>query len=199
MQLFSCLVVRIRSKGAIHHDMSKRTPWVAFLCCLVSLCVSCQRHSSEMIGDFRGGSPPGAVRNPLRSRGFNSGWTENSKPNPDDSSRPRHDFLEMKGPFSDLGVTGQLELTFFNDRFMAAQFIPSESERYFGLLSQRLGKLPENPGTPKRISAEVALTYYRDPDGSMRFYWDCLPVSKEWKDWVAKYSSVFSPKLICSS
>jgi hypothetical protein len=61
----------------------------------------------------------------------------------------------MKGPFSDLGVTGQLELTFYNDRLMDAQFIPSESERYFGLLSQRLRKLPENPGRPQRMSAEV--------------------------------------------
>jgi hypothetical protein len=179
--------------------MSKRTLWVALLCCFVGVCVTCRGHSSQVIGDFRGGSPPDAARTQLRNRGFNSGWTENSKANPDDRSRPRHDFLEMKGPFSDLGVTGQLELTFFNDRLMDAQFIPSESERYFRLLSQLLGKLPENPGTPKRISAEVALTYYHDPDGSMRFYWDYLPLSKEWKDWVAKYSSVFSPQLILNS
>ena len=177
--------------------MRKRTLSVVLLCCFV--CVSCQRHSLEVIGDFRGGSPPEAVRNQLRSRGFNSGWTENSKTNPDDRSRPRHDFLEMKGPFSDLGVTGQLELTFYNDRLMNARFTPSESERYFGLLSQRFGKLPKDPGTPQRISAEVALTYYRDPDGNIRFYWDYLPVSNEWKDWVAKYSSVFFHKLILNS
>jgi hypothetical protein len=179
--------------------MSKRTLWVALLCCFVCVCVSCQRHSLEVIGDFGGGSPPEAARNQLRSRGFNSGWTENSKTNPDDRARPRHDFLEMKGPFSDLGVTGRLELTFYNGRLMDAQFIPSESERYFGLLSQRLGKLSENPGRPQRISAEVALTYYRDPDGGIRFYWEYLPVSKEWKDWVARYSSVFFPELILNS
>lgn len=179
--------------------MRKRTVWVALLCCFVSVCVSCRRHSLEVIGNFRGGSPPEAVRNQLRSRGFSSGWTEDSKTNPDDHSRPRHDFLEMKGPFSDLGVTGQLELAFYNDRLMNAQFIPSESERYFGLLSQRLGKLSENPGKPQRISNEVALTYCRDPNGSIRFYWDYLPVSKEWKDWVARYSSVFFPELILNS
>jgi hypothetical protein len=179
--------------------MRKRTPWVAFLCCLVSLCVSCQHHSPDVIGDFRGGSAPDAARNQLKSRGFNSGWTENNKTNPDDSSRSRHDFLEMKGPFSDLGVTGQLELTFFNDKLMDAQFIPSEADRYFKALSRHLGKLPENPGRPQRISAEVAFTYYRDPDGSIRFYWDYLPVSKEWRDWVAKYSLIFSPKLTCRS
>lgn len=179
--------------------MSKRTLWVALLCCFVSVCVSCQRHSSEVIGELHGGSVPDAVRNQLRSRGFNSGWTENSKTNPDDRSRPRHDFLEMKGPFSDLSVKGQLELTFYNDRLMDAQFIPSESERYFGLLSQRLGKLPEDPGKSQRISAEVAFTYYRDPNGSIRFYWDYLPVSREWKDWVARYSSVFFPELSLNS
>lgn len=153
----------------------------------------------EVIGDFRGGSLAEAVRNQLKSRGFNSGWTENNKTNADDHSRPRHDFLEMNGPFSDLGVTGQLKLTFYNDRLMAAQFIPSESDRYFGLLSKRSGKLAENPGRPQRISAEVALTYYRDPDGSTRFYWEYLPISKEWRDWVARYSSVFFPGMLLNS
>lgn len=176
--------------------MSKRILWLALLSCFVGVCISCQRHSSEVIGGLHGGSPPDAVRNLLNSRGFNPGWTENSKTNPDDHSRPRHDFLEMKGPFADLGVKGQLELTFYNDRLMDAKFVPFESEQYFGLLSQRLGKLPKDPGAAQRISAEVALTYYRDPDGSIRFYWDYLPVSREWKDWVAKYSSVFFPELI---
>jgi hypothetical protein len=179
--------------------MSNRTLLVAVLCCFVGVGVSCQRHSSEVVGELHGGSVPDAVRNQLRSGGFSSGWTEKSKTNPDDHFRPRHDFLEMQGPFSDLGVTGQLELTFYNDRLMEAQFIPSESERYFGLLSQRLGKLPRDPGTPQGISTKVTLTYYPDPNGSIRFYWDYLPVSKEWKNWVAKYSCVFSPELILNS
>ena len=108
-----------------------------------------------------------------------------------DDPRPRHDFIESKGPFSDLGITGQLELTFYNDRLMEAQFVPNESERYFKLLSDRLGKLPEAPGKQRQISAEVSLSYYRDAGGSVRFYWEFLPVSKEWHDWVGKYSSMF--------
>jgi len=178
--------------------MNKRTAWVALLSCFLGICVSCQRHSSEVIGGLHGGSPPDVVRDHLRSRGFNLGWVENSKTNPDDHIRPRHDFLEVKGPFSDLGITGQLELTFYNDRLMDAQFIPSESARYFGLLSQRLGRLPESPGKSQRISAEVTLTYFRDPNGSIRFKWDYLPVSQEWKDWIARYSSVFLFKLTLS-
>ena len=138
-QLFCCLV-NVSETGD-RHGMSKRTFWVALLCCFVSVCVSCQGHSSRVIGDFRGGTPPDVARTQLRSRGFSSGWTENRRANWDDRSRPRHDFLEMKGPFSDLGVTGRLELTFFNDRLMDVQFIPSESEQYFRLLSQRFGKV----------------------------------------------------------
>jgi hypothetical protein len=152
-----------------------------------------------MIGDFRGGSLVDAVRKQLTGGGFSSGWIEKSTTNPDDRFRPRHDFLEMKGPFSDLGVTGQLELTFYNDRLMEAKFTPNESGRYFRLLAQRLGKLPQNPGQPQGISADVSVSHYRDQDGSVRFYWDYLPVEKEWKDWVAKYSSVFSPPLILNS
>ena len=63
------------------------------------------------------------------------------------------------------------------------------------LLSKQLGRLPETPGQPQRMSAEVSLTYYRDTNGNVRFHWDFLPVSKEWKDWVAKYSLVFSRQL----
>src|SRR6266478_2772952 len=179
--------------------MKKRAYQFALLSCLVLVCISCQRHSSRVIGDLQGGSLPDAARKDLKSLGFNSGWTEKVNADPNDHFRPRHDFIEMKGPFSDLGISGQLELTFYNDRLMEAKFMPNESERYFKLLSERLGKLPEAPGKPGRISAEVALTYYRDADGSIRFYWDYLPVSKEWRDWVAKYSSIFSSKLTCRS
>ena len=92
-----------------------------------------------------------------------------------------------------------MELIFYNDRLMEAQFVPNESERYFKLLSERLGKLPEAPGAPKRISAEVSISYYRNADGSERFYWDYLPVSKEWHDWVGKYSSIFLFQSYCNS
>jgi hypothetical protein len=142
-----------------------------------------------MIGDLRGGSPPEAAKKQLKNLGFDSGWTDKMKTNSGDH-RPRHDFIESTGPFSDLGVTGKLELTFYNDRLMAAQFMPSESERYFKLLSEHLGKLPEAAGKQKQISADVSLSYYRDADGSVRFYWNYMPVSKEWNDWVGKYSSM---------
>lgn len=180
-------------------QIKKRVFQFVLLGCFVCSCVSCHRDSSQMIGDLQGGSLADAARNQLRSLGFDSGWAQKIQTNPDDHSRPRHDFLEMKGPFSDLGVSGQLELTFYNDRLMDAQFTPSEPERYFRLLSKRLGKLAETSGQPQRISAEVSLSYYRDAGGNVRFYWDFLPVSKEWKDWVAKYSFVFSPQLNPSS
>ncbi len=171
--------------------MNKKVIQFVLLSCLCVMCIACQHHNSaQMIGDLQGGSVPDTAKQQLKNLGFDSGWTEKIKTNSDDH-RPRHDFIETKGPFSDLGVTGQLELTFYNDRLMEAQFMPNESERYFRLLSKRLGKLPEAPGKPKRISAEVSLTYYRDVGGSVRFYWDYLPVSKEWDDWVEKYSSMF--------
>ena len=161
------------------------------LSCLCIICNACQHDNpARMIGDLQGGSLPDAAKKQLKSLGFDSGWTEKLKTNSDDH-RPRHDFIESKGPFSDLGVTGQLELTFYNDRLMEAKFIPNEPERYFKLLSKRLGKLPEAPGKQKQISPEISLSYYRDADGSVRFFWDYLPVSKEWQDWVGKYSSMF--------
>jgi len=171
--------------------MKQKVIQYVFLSCLCAVCIACQhRDSAGMIGDLQGGSIPDTAKKRLSSLGFDSGWTEKIKTNSDDH-RPRHEFIETKGPFSDLGVSGKLQLTFYNGRLMEAQFSPNESKQYFRLLSERLGKLPEEPGKPEPISAEVSLTYYRDADGSMRFYWDYLPVSKEWKDWVSKYSSMF--------
>jgi hypothetical protein len=166
---------------------------LVFLSFLGAIYIGCQhRNSVLMIGDLPGGSTPETVKKQLKNLGFDSGWTEKIKTNSDDH-RPRHDFIETKGPFSDLGVSGQLTLTFYNDRLMEARFTPNESERYRKLLSKRVGRLPEEPGKPKRISAEVSLSYYRDADGSVRFHWDYLPVSKQWEDWVGKYSFRFLP------
>jgi hypothetical protein len=179
--------------------MKKKVIQFAFLSCLCVVCIACQhRNSAQMIGDLQGGSFLDTAKKHLKNLGFDSGWTEKIKTNPDDR-RPRHDFIETKGPFSDLGVSGQLELTFYNGRLMEAQFTPTESERYFNLLSERSGKLPEAPGKPKRISAEVSLRYYRGADGSVRFRWEYLPVSKEWQDWVGKYSSIFLSNSNCNS
>ena len=174
--------------------MKRRVLHFIFVGGLISICVACQHQSSHMIGDLRGGSLPDAARNHLKSLGFDSGWAQKIEANSKDN-RPRHDFIEMKGPFSDLGISGWLELTFYNDRLMDAQFIPNESERYFRLLSQHLGKLPEIPGKTQKIGPEVTVRYYRDADGSIRFYWEYLPVSKEWQDWVARYSFVFLAQL----
>ena len=171
--------------------MKNKVIGFALLSFLCFVCNACQHgNSAKMIGDLQGGSPPDAARKQLKGLGFDSRWTQKMKTNSDDP-RPRHDFIESKGPFSDLGITGQLELTFYNDRLMEAQFVPNESERYFKLLSDRLGKLPEAPGKQRQISAEVSLSYYRDAGGSVRFYWEFLPVSKEWHDWVSMHSSIF--------
>ena len=64
-----------------------------------------------MIGDLQGGSIPDAAKMRLKNLGFNSGWTEKTKTNPDDH-RPRHDFFETKGPFSDFGRFGTVGTDF---------------------------------------------------------------------------------------
>jgi hypothetical protein len=175
-------------KNLASDPMKKRLFRLILLGCVVFACGSCRQHSARMIGGLQGGSLASTAQDQLNTLGFGSGWTQEIPPNSDDHLRPRHDFLEMKGPFSDLGVSGQLELTYYNDHLMGAQFTPTEPARYFSLLFKRLGNLPEAPGRPLRISEEVTLSYYSSADESVRFYWDFLPVSKEWNDWVATYS-----------
>jgi hypothetical protein len=185
---------KILALGEVNNSTKKGAIFYLLLSFLLGLSISCQRkHSSKMIGDLEGGSVPDAARKQLSSLGFGSDWSERTTSHPDDR-RPRHDFIEMKGPFLDLGISGQLELEFYNDQLMIAQFIPKDPERYFKLLSEHLRKLPEAPAKAKRISHEVSLTYYRDPNGGVRFYWDYLPVSKEWQDWVSRYSFMFSSR-----
>jgi hypothetical protein len=97
--------------------------------------------------------------------------------------------------FSDLGVSGGLELSFYNNRLMVAQFEPDDSGRYWSLLSAHLGKLlPQAANQTKQVNRDVMLSwngYYSDSGAKTRFRWGYVPVLKEWQASLAKHSSIF--------
>jgi hypothetical protein len=154
-----------------------------------------------MIGDLLGGSTPDAAKKQLKQLGFDAGLREKSQTGRDDNGH-RNDSMVMAVRFSDLGEAGTLELSFYNDRLMVAQFEPDEPGRYRKLLSARLGNLPEAAYETKQISKDVSLSYYGyygETGAKTRFRWGYLPVLKEWQASLAKHSCVFKSQLYPNS
>jgi hypothetical protein len=146
-----------------------------------------------MIGNLEGGSSPETAKKQLKKLGFESGLQEIAKTSHDDNGR-RHDTMVMAVPFSDLGVSGMLELSFYNDRLMVAQFEPDEAGRYWKLLSEHIGKLPEAANQTQEISKDVSLSYYgyyASSGARIRIRWGYTPVLREWQASHSKQSSVF--------
>jgi hypothetical protein len=137
-----------------------------------------------MIGDLQGGSTPEAAKKQLMHLG-SSGWTERTVNNTS--------LLAVR--FSDLGVSGALELSFYNDRLMVAQFEPDNPGRYWDLLSARLGKLlPQAANQTGKINKDVTLGWngsYSESGAKTRYRWGYLPVLKEWQTSLGKRSSIF--------
>jgi hypothetical protein len=143
-----------------------------------------------MIGNLQGGSTPDSAKKQLKYLGF-SGWRE----------RALNNTAVLVVRFSDLGVAGNLELKFYNDRLMVAQFEPDAPGRYMKLLTEHVGAFPsEGPDHAKKISSEVSLDYngyygssstHPEPGAYLRFAWIYLPVLKEWQADLAKHSSIF--------
>jgi hypothetical protein len=146
-----------------------------------------------MIGNLQGGSTPDAAKAQLKYLGF-SGWKE----------RTLNNTTVMVVRFSDLGVAGDLELKFFNDRLMVTQFDPDAPGRYKKLLTEHVGTFPSGPPHTKQISSEVSLEYngyygssstHPEPGAYLRFAWIYLPVLKQWQANLAKHSSNFVSQL----
>jgi hypothetical protein len=172
---------------------------VLSLSCLSSCSIFSQKHddSARMIGNLQGGSTPDAAKKQLKYLGF-SGWGE----------RTLNNTSVLAVRFSDLGVAGDLELKFYNDRLMVAQFDPDDPSRYMSLLTEQVGTFSSGaPAHSKQISSEVSLGslgytgYYGSSrthprEGAyLRIAWVYLPVAKEWQANLAKHSSIFVSQL----
>lgn len=172
--------------------MKIRALLLLFLSCLCNSSILSQKHtdSARMIGNLQGGSTPDAAKKQLKYLGF-SGWGE----------RTLNNTSVMAVRFSDLGVAGNLELKFYNDRLMVAEFDPDDPIRYLRLLTEQVGTLSQEA---KQISSEVSLGYtgyygssrtHPEQGAYLRIAWVYLPVFKEWKANLAKHSSVFVSQL----
>jgi hypothetical protein len=185
--------------------MNKRLLLLLSLNCLCGFAVSCQqRYSARLIGYLEGGSSPEAAKSQLKKLGFDSGLRERAQSSRDGQGR-RVDTMLMAVRFSDLGVPGTLELKFYNDRLMVAEFEPDEPGRYMKLLTEQVGTFSsETPDHSKKISSEVSLSYsgyygssrtHPDEGAYLRIAWTYLPVFKEYQVHPPKHSSVFVSQL----
>lgn len=130
--------------------------------------------------------PPGAVR---RQLGAAQKWRivgENKGPT---DGRPRFDFVEVSvGQMADFGQTGDVVLTFYNDRLMCVYFTPADPSTYFGTLSHLPGARPHLSGAVVVPGgAHVRRVGARPAEGPVIQWYDpCL--QDEQTSWIMKYS-----------
>jgi hypothetical protein len=161
------------------------------LCLLTGIFFSACRSSprpSLLIGELHSYSTIEDARRQIAASGNSSGWSEYKAPIEPTDKRPRHDMVLLTGDFRDLGQSGKVRLTFFNDRLMSTEFWPANSSAYTAVLRAQLKKFPARPAERVTIDRNTNFTYYADPNGNLRFDWGDANLSQEWLDWVAKYS-----------
>jgi hypothetical protein len=156
---------------------------------VVGYCSACGYVSgSSLIGSLRSYQSMEQVRGSLRDAGFADGWKEQKIGVDSKDRRPQHDFVTLAGPFEDLGCRGVLTLTFFNDRLMVAEFVPEKGTSYLESITKRIKNIPRSPQQQVPIEDRISFGYYQEPSGNLRFRWEDMRLSKEWRDWVQKHS-----------
>ncbi len=156
---------------------------------VVGYCTGCGHVvGSSLIGNLRSYQSIEQVRGSLTSAGFADGWKEQKVAVDPKDRRPQHDFVTLAGPFEDLGCRGALTLTFFNDRLMVAEFVSEKGASYLESIAQRIKNIPQSPQQQVPIEDRISFGYYREPAGNLRFRWEDMHLTKEWRDWVQKYS-----------
>jgi len=71
---------------------------------------------------------------------------------------------------------------------MVAEFAPEKGASYLESISQRIKNIPQSPQQQVRIEDRISFGYYREPAGNLRFRWEDMHLTKEWRDWVQKHS-----------
>lgn len=114
-------------------------------------------------------------------------WVE-SEDKPSPKGRPPYNIhvITLKN-FSDLGFTGELVVTFFNNRLMATTFYPLDAVKYVAAVEENEGvqlngnkeaKLP--PHTRVRVAVDYKKRTYVD--------WSDIRLDQEMELWIKKYS-----------
>jgi hypothetical protein len=156
---------------------------------LVSLVVGCSSGGpTRLFEGFESYQSPGLVRGLLAKVVNENQWEEHSKnfdPVPPDK-RPPYKFLTMSGPYQSLGISGQLELTFYNSRLMEVRFTTTKGSEYLDLLRAH-SKVPRKATEEIVLDRHTKFRFDTNSDGTVRFSWFDAKLWSEWLKWAYAY------------
>jgi hypothetical protein len=111
----------------------------------------------------------------------NSGQTSANDPRP-----PFRIYATVIHGYQHLGFTGDLKLTFFNDRLMSATFYPDDFEGYVKRVRTTVPQLAESKSVPLPPHSQVTL----GTDYQQRKYisWEDARLVEEMSIWIKRYS-----------
>lgn len=151
------------------------------------MATSCSKPVTQLIDGFSSYETVDQVRAKLKSRGFGENWKEDFQSARGSRYRPpAYIMTTLSGPYEDLGIAGELRLTFYNDRLMGTTFTPTDGLGYLAKLRERMQTIPKKPGERIRIHERTMFSYYTDGNGKYWFEWDDSTLENEWHDWVYK-------------
>ena len=174
----------------MHNNRSSKSTVLVYLMLVLCVAGGCTSTGpTRLFDDFQSYQTPNVIRGVLNSETNQALWTEDSKkfdPVPPDR-RPAYKFTYLSGPYKSLGISGQLKLTFYNDRLMEVQFSTINGRAYLEALRTH-SKTPARPSEEIISGGRTRLRFDVDPDGSYLFTWYDPKLQIEWLRWVAAYA-----------
>ena len=153
----------------------------------VMVAAACSRPATQLIDGFSSYETVEQVRAKLKANGFGENWKEDIQSARGTRYRPAaYIMTTLSGPYADLGITGDLKLTFHNDRLMGTTFTPADGPAYLAKLRAQMKTIPRKPDERIRIHERTMFSYHTDENGKCWFIWDDSKLEKEWNDWVYK-------------
>jgi hypothetical protein len=147
---------------------------------LLAACSSSKKGPTKLWEDLPSYAPQVQVRERLHLDPSKGGWVTQYD-QPDAKGSQHYLFARMIGPRESYGVSGELTLTFYNDRLMSTSF-NANCEDYMGALRGRAVTLPQAPSRDVTLDVRTQFRYY-EQGTNCRFLWTDPQLEQEWKDW----------------
>jgi hypothetical protein len=136
-----------------------------------------------LLNDFQSLESPDSVRARLEAQGVSWNVLEDTRL-PDSDTRPPYALLRWGVPrYEVAGISGTLELVFFNDRLGRAEFTPENPAAFRKAVA---GELPELGGRVQdgdRLVESIARA-----EGAESLRWDDVRVMQALREWLRQYS-----------
>jgi hypothetical protein len=155
----------------------------------VAVLTGCASRGVTSLADgFKSYDSGAVVRERLNQAGLSGRWHEQRTSTASSDQRPPYQFLTMSGPYSLLGVDGDLKLVFYNERLMTTEFSTLHGRELIAALRKHDARVPLKVGDEVTIDRRTRLLYAVDANGVFHFTWRDGKLEDEWSNWVRNNS-----------